>query len=177
MLNNILDHNKKFVEERKAAGLDKPISSHAHQNVMVFTCMDTRLVDLLERAMGFERGDIKILKNAGNIIREGCDEIIRCISVGTALMGLSEVYVVGHKDCGMAKQTPEAVREKMLVRGISKEALDSIDIGKWIGLLKDERENVLEGVKRIKESPFIPKDISVYGLLMDPNSGEIEVIC
>lgn len=177
MLNKILEHNKKFVEERKAAGLDKPISGHAQQNVMVFTCMDTRLVDLVEPAMGFKRGDIKILKNAGNIIRDGCDDIIRCITVGTALMGLSEVYVVGHKDCGMTKLTPEAVREKMLARGISKETLDSIDIEQWIGILKDERQNVLEAVRKIKESPFIPKDISVYGLMMDPNSGEIEVIC
>lgn len=177
MLNKILNHNKKFVEERKAAGLDKPISGHAHQNIMVFTCMDTRLVDLVEPAMGFKRGDIKILKNAGNIIRDGCDEIIRCIAVGTALMGLSEVYVVGHKDCGMAKQTPEAIKEKMLERGITQEILDSIDIPQWFGLLKDERENVLEGVRKIKESPFVPKDISVYGLLMDPNSGEIEVLC
>lgn len=177
MLNQILEHNRNFVKERKAAGLDKPISGHAQQNIMVFTCMDTRLVDLLEPAMGFKRGDIKILKNAGNIIRDGCDEIIRSIAVGTALMGLTEVYVVGHKDCGMAKLTAETVRNKMLERGISKEALDTIDIGQWIGIVKEERENILEAVGKIKESPFVPKDINIYGLLMDPNSGEIEVIC
>ncbi|MGE5630518.1 MAG: carbonic anhydrase, partial [Caulobacteraceae bacterium] len=80
MLEQILDHNKKFVDERKTAGKDKPISGHAHKDIMVFACMDTRLVDLLEPAMGFRRGDIKILKNAGNVIREGCSEIIRCIT-------------------------------------------------------------------------------------------------
>lgn len=176
MLNSILEHNKKFVEEREAAGLDKPISSHAQKGVMVFTCMDTRLVELLEPAMGFKRGDIKILKNAGNVIRDGCDDIIRCITVGTVLMGLSEVYVVGHKDCGMAKLTPQAVKEKMIARGIPKEAIESIDVEQWIGILKDEKQNVIEAVKKIKESPFVPKDINVHGLLMDPNSGELEVI-
>jgi hypothetical protein len=25
-------------------------------------------------------------------------------------------------------------------------------------------------------TPYIPKDVSIYGLLMDPNSGEIEVV-
>ncbi|MGI5997057.1 MAG: beta-class carbonic anhydrase [Lutispora sp.] len=176
MLNSILEHNKRFVEERKAKGLDKPISGHAQRDVMVFTCMDTRLIELLEPAMGFKRGDIKILKNAGNIIRDGCDEIIRCITVGTVLMGLSEVYVVGHKDCGMSKLTPGEVREKMIARGIPKEKVDSLDIEQWIGILKDERQNVIETVKKITESPFVPKDVNVHGLLMDPNSGELEVI-
>ena len=176
MLSSILEHNKSFVEERKAAGLDIPISGHAQQNAMVFTCMDTRLVDLVEPAMGFKRGDVKILKNAGNIIRDRCSDIIRCIAVCTILMGLSEVYVVGHKDCGMAKLTVEEVRTKMISRGISEEVLDTIDVGRWIGIVKDERENVLDVVRKIKESPFIPKDISIYGLLLDPNSGELEVI-
>lgn len=176
MLEKILEHNKKFVEERKARGEDKPASSHARKEIMVFTCMDTRLVDLLEKAMGFERGDIKILKNAGNIIREGCNDVIRCISIGTTLMGIKEVYIVGHKDCGMRKQTPESVRNKMIEKGILQEALDSIDIAKWAGLIKDEKENVLNGIKMIKGSPYIPKDVKIFGLLMDPDSGEIEVI-
>ncbi|NLM43493.1 MAG: carbonic anhydrase [Clostridiales bacterium] len=177
MLKNILEHNKKFVEERKKAGLHKPIEGHAQKDVMIFTCMDTRLIDLLEPAMGIKRGDVKILKNAGNTIRDGCDEIIRCITVGTVLMGLSQVYVVGHKDCGMAKLEPEKVREKMISRGIPKEIVDSINIEQWIGILKNEKENVMETVRKIKESPFVPKDIVVHGLLMDPDSGEIEVVC
>ena len=48
-------------------------------------------------------------------------------------MGLSQVYVVGHKDCGMAKLEPEKVREKMISRGIPKEIVDSINIEQWIG--------------------------------------------
>ena len=44
--------------------------------------------------MGFGRGDIKILKNAGNIIRNNCSDVIRSVAVGTVLMGLKEVYVV-----------------------------------------------------------------------------------
>jgi len=35
---------------------------------------------------------------------------------------------------------------------------------------------VIETVKKITESPFVPKDVNVHGLLMDPNSGELEVI-
>ncbi len=176
MLHKILDHNKKFVEERRNRGEDKPISAHAHADVMVFTCMDTRLVDLLEPAMGFKRGDIKILKNAGNMIRTGCNDVIRSIMIGTVVMGLKEVFIVGHKDCGMAKQTPEAIKEKLLARGIAKEAVEAIDIAEWAGLIGDEVENVKDVVNKIRTSPYIPKDVILHGLIMDPNTGEIEVI-
>ncbi len=176
MLERIMEHNKKFVEERKQKGEDKPISAHAHADVMVFTCMDTRLVDLLEPAMGFKRGDIKILKNAGNMIRKDCDDVIRSMFIGTVVMGLKEVYVVGHKDCGMAKQTPEAIKEKMLARGLSREIVDSIDIAEWAGLICNEEQNVRDVVARVKASEYIPKDVAVHGLIMDPNTGEIEVL-
>jgi len=176
MLEKILEHNKKFVQERKNAGQDKPISGHAKKDAMVFTCMDTRLVELLEPAMGFCRGDIKILKNAGNIIRENCSDVIRSVAVGTVLMGLKEVYVVGHSDCGMRKQKADDIKAKMLERGIPQNAIEAIDIEEWFGLLKDEAENIRDAVKKMKESPYIPKDVAIHGLLMDPNTGEIEVI-
>lgn len=176
MLDRILEHNKKFVAERKAKGEDKPISGHAHEGVMVFTCMDTRLVELLESAMGFKRGDIKILKNAGNTIRENCSDVIRSIAIGTILMGLKEVYVVGHKDCGMRKQNPAEIRAKMLERGISEEAVEAVDIPQWFGLISDEEENVRDAVGKIKASAYIPKDVVIHGLIMDPNTGELEVV-
>ena len=176
MLESILEHNRKFVQERKKAGEDKPISGHAHKEIMVFTCMDTRLVELLEAAMGFKRGDIKILKNAGNIIRNNCSDVIRSVAVGTVLMDLKEVYVVGHKDCGMRKQTVEGIRAKMEEKGISREAIEAIDIEEWFGLLKDETENVKDAVLKLRNSPYIPKDVVIHGLLMDPNTGEIEVV-
>lgn len=176
MLERILEHNRKFVQERSRAGEGKPISGHAHKDIMVFTCMDTRLVELLEAAMGFERGDIKILKNAGNIIRSNCSDVIRSVAVGTVIMGLKEVYVVGHKDCGMRKQNVEDIRVKMMAKGIPQEAIEAIDIAEWFGLLKDETENVKDAVVKLKESPYIPKDVAIHGLIMDPNTGEIEVV-
>ncbi len=176
MLEKILEHNRKFVQERSRTGEDKPISGHAHKDIMVFTCMDTRLVELLEAAMGFKRGDIKILKNAGNIIRDNCSEVIRSVAVGTIIMGLKEVYVVGHKDCGMRKQNVEDIRAKMVEKGIPQDAIEAIDIAEWFGLLKNEAENVRDAVAKLKASPYVPKDVAVHGLLMDPNSGEIEVI-
>ena len=176
MLRRVLQHNKKFVEQRKDQGDNQWISGHAQKEVMIFTCMDTRLVDLVEPAMGFKRGDIKILKNAGNTIRENCDEIIRCISLGAITMGIKEVFVVGHKDCGMCKLTEGELREKMLSRGISEEVIRGVNLKEWAGLVTDEAENIKKTVDKIHDSPFIPKDVIVHGLIMDPYSAMLEVI-
>lgn len=176
MLEKLLEYNKEFVQKRKNAGEDKPISGHAQKDIMVFTCMDTRLVELLESAMGFGRGDIKVLKNAGNIIRDDCSDVIRSVAVGTVLMGLKEVYVVGHYDCGMRKQKAEDIKAKMAERGISADAIESIDIEEWFGLLKDESENVRDAVSKLRKSPYIPKDVNIRGLMMDPDTGKIEVV-
>ena len=37
-------------------------------------------------------------------------------------------------------------------------------------------ESVKESVELIKKHPLIPRDIKVHGLIMDPESGKLEVI-
>lgn len=176
MLEEILSYNKSFVEKRKKQGLDNEISSHAQKEVMIFTCMDTRLVGLVEDAMGLGRGQAKVLKNAGNTIRKDCDDVLRCIALGALVMGIKEVFVVGHKDCGMGKLTVERIRQAMRDRGIDEDEIASEDLEKWSGIISDETDNVRNAVKAIKNYKFIPKDVEVHGLLMDPYSGELQTV-
>ena len=82
-------------------------------------------------------------------------------------MGLKEVYVVGHSDCGMRKQNVEDIKAKISERGIPADAIEAIDIKEWFGLLQDETENVKDAVLKLKNSPYIPKDVKIHGLLMD----------
>lgn len=92
------------------------------------------------------------------------------------MMGLKEVFIVGHEDCGMAKQDTESILKEMINRGISKEAIDSINLDEWTGIIEDEKENVVRVVNKVKDSIFVPKDIKVHGLLIHPNTGQLEVI-
>ena len=70
------------------------------KKLAIVTCMDTRLTDF-EPAMGLERGDAKIIKNAGNTITDDALSHLwlRCI------LGVEEIMVIGHTDCGMANVT------------------------------------------------------------------------
>ena len=46
----------------------------------------------------------------------------------------------------------------------------------WSGVFDDEEENVIETVETIRNSPFIPKEIPIHGVMIDIVTGEVEVI-
>jgi carbonic anhydrase len=136
--------------------------------------MDTRLTDgFLEQAMGMKRGDAKIIKNAGNVI--GVD-MIRSVAASIFSLGVEEVILIGHLDCGMANVRIEKLKKVMEERGIASEDLAKIDLKEWIGAIGSERSNVVEGVKRLKNSPFIPDDVPVHGLTINIVTGSIDVV-
>ncbi|AHM55749.1 putative carbonic anhydrase YvdA [Peptoclostridium acidaminophilum DSM 3953] len=176
MLEKVLEANRGFVEAVKNGKTQSIVDSKAQRKALIFTCIDTRLVNFLEKAMGFKRGDVKVIKNPGNVIREDCGDVIRSIAVAALMMGIEEVYVVGHLDCGMKKQTAEEIAKMMIQRGIDPEIVKNTDIKKWAGIIDDEEENVRDAVEKIKNSPYMPKDVKIYGLLMCPDTGELKVI-
>ena len=83
--------------------------------------------------------------------------------------------VVGHTECGMAGADADALKEKMLARGIKEEDIAKYDLAEWIGGFADGEENVLNVVDKIKNHPLIP-DVPVHGLIIDIVSGELKVL-
>ena len=169
ILEGILEDNKKFVENFEG----KEMSHHAQKKLAILTCMDCRLIDFFEPALGLERGDAKIVRNAGNSIVG--EDAIRSIGAALYNLGAEEVLVVGHTECGMAGADAEALKEKMLKRGIKEEDIAKYDIAEWIGGFEDEEENVLNVVDKIKNHPLIP-DVPVHGLIIDIVTGELKVL-
>ena len=51
-----------------------------------------------------------------------------------------------------------------------------IDIKKWLHGFDSIEHSVLESIELIKKHPLVPKDVKVHGLIMDPESGKLEVI-
>lgn len=70
--------------------------------------MDTRLTGFLEPALGIERGDAKIIKNAGNTVVD--QDVIRSVAASIFALGVEEVMVIGHTNCGMANVDPKNLK-------------------------------------------------------------------
>ena len=180
ILDEMLEVNRKFVKALPVEFVDYyPVTSKMpDREIAIFTCMDTRLVDFLEPAMGIKRGEVKVIKNAGNTITEPFDATIRSLVVSIFELGVKEIIVIGHLDCGISHSTSQSLIKKMLDRGISLDAIKMIDkqLEDWIDYFHHPVDNVLEVVMKIRKNPLIPRDVPVHGLIFNPNTGEVEVV-
>lgn len=180
VLDQIMEANKHFVAHlppkfHKTA--PKPSKLPLRQ-LAVFACMDTRLVDFLEPAVGIKREDAIVIKNAGNSVTGPFGATIRSLLLGIYELGVKEILVIGHEDCGAAHATPEDLTAKMLARGISPDAIKLIEgpLATWLDNIHHPEANVAQVVERIRTNPLIPRDVPVHGLIFDPHSGEVRVI-
>lgn len=174
LLDNILEANRKFVRP----GLFPPLPKNPQKQFAIFTCMDTRLVDFLEPAMGVSRGDAKVIKNAGNTVIDPNGGVIRSLVAAIFMLGVDEVFVIGHRDCGMGSVDAERLKGEMLRRGVDALDIERLvpDLAQWMGAFSCPEENVTRVVGIIRESPLIPKDVPIHGLLFCPNDGHLEVL-
>ena len=100
MIEQLLEYNREFV---KSGAYEKfQTSKYPDKKIAILTCMDTRLVELLPAALGIRNGDVKMIKNAGGMITGPFDSAVRSLLVGIVELGVEEVMVIGHTDCGVA---------------------------------------------------------------------------
>lgn len=184
-LQEIMRANKYFVEHLPQEYICWPDaeiiceeSKYPARQLALYTCMDTRLVDFLEPALGIERGHAKVIKAAGNTISAPFDTVIRSLLVAIYELDVEEIFVVGHEDCGMAHSSSESLIAKMLARGVHYSAIKMIEkeLEDWVDHFHHPLQNVELAVAMIRANPLIPKDVPIHGLMFDPRSGKVEVI-
>src|SRR3954470_21494899 len=109
-LSEIFDHNRSFIAAREYEAFRT--DQFPNKKLVVLTCMDTRLIELLPHAMGFRNGDVKLVKNAGAIVSHPFGSVMRSILLAIYMLHAEEVVVVGHTGCGMTALSCEQVIEK-----------------------------------------------------------------
>ena len=179
MIEQIIKHNQQFVADR---GYEHFITSkYPDKNLAVLSCMDTRLTELLPAALGLKNGDAKIIKNAGGLIISPFDSAMRSLVVAIYELGVEEIMVVAHSNCGACHMSFERFRHAMLERGISDSILETlqrsgINLTNWLEGFKDTHESVRRTVETIKTHPLVPNDIVVRGFIIDSTTGELEEV-
>ena len=180
LLDEILKFNQSYIEDENNSYVhtDTKCSKMPSREMAIVTCMDTRLVNYLEDAMDIGRGEAKIVKTAGNCVTGLFDGVVRSLLVCIYELGVNEIFIIGHHECGMSKTTAASLSEKMLARGIAPEAIHMIrrEMEHWADGFQHPGENVEETVDELRMNPLIPEDVPIHGLLFHPRTGEIEVI-
>ena len=80
-------------------------------------------------------GDVKIIKNAGGVVTSPFGSVIRSLLVAIIELGVEEIMVIGHTDCGVQHIDSDMMIHHMKERGISQE---SIDLMKYCGINFEE---------------------------------------
>jgi carbonic anhydrase len=179
ILNEILQFNQKFVEDLEYEKYET--TKFPKKKMVILTCMDTRLLELLPKALNLGNGDAKIIKDAGALVSHPFGSVMRSILIAVYQLKAQEVLVVAHYDCGMSGLKAEPVIESMKERGISDETLDTltysgINIKQWLHGFDNVNESVEHSVDIIKNHPLMPKGVPVHGLVIDPKTGKLDLI-
>ncbi len=140
--------------------------------------MDTRLTELLPVALNIKNGDVKIIKNAGAMVSHPFGSVMRSLLVCVYELGVEEIMVVGHNNCGMQDLDSAKMIEKMKQRGVPTHDIEminycGIDLSKWLEGFDDVNNSVVSVVDIIKKHPLMPKDINIHGFVMDIETGEL----
>lgn len=179
MIEEILKYNREFVSSK---GYEKFITNkYPDKKIAILSCMDTRLTELLPAALGIRNGDVKMIKNAGGIISHPFGSVIRSLLVAIYELGVEEVMVVAHSDCGACHMSAAQMIEHMKKRGIHQEAIDMIrycgvDFEKWLYGFGDTEKSVRETVEVILNHPLIPHDVRVSGYIINSVTGELSPV-
>jgi carbonic anhydrase len=178
-LEEIIEYNRRFVDKKD---YEEYVTTKIPKKKMaILSCMDTRLTELLPKAMNIKNGDAKIIKDAGATVMHPFGGVMRSILVAVYEFGAEDVFVIGHHGCGMSNLDTKSLVDKMINRGISEETIltlnnAGINVEKWLHGFESVEESIKESVRMIKNHPLFPKEVRVHGLLISPETGELEVI-
>ncbi len=130
------------------------------KQLAVLTCMDARIDPL--RALGLTVGDAKVFRNAG---ARATPDAVRSLLVAVALLGVRNIAVIQHTECGVARRGDEL---KALVREGSGAELP--DVGIWA--LGDADAALSEDVVMLRTAPGFD-GVAVAGFRYDLATGRL----
>ena len=180
MIEEILEYNKNFVASKgyEHFATDK----YPNKKLAIVSCMDTRLTELLPQALGIKNGDAKMIKNAGGVISSPFGRAMRSLLIAIYELGVEEIMVIGHTDCGVSHTDSSRMIARMKERGVHQEAIDlmhycGIDFEKWLAGFETVEGSVMDAVNVIVHHPLVPEDVRVGGYIIDSETGALTFVC
>lgn len=176
IIEEILRYNRQFVESK---GYEPYLTSkYPDKKLAILSCMDTRLTELLPAALGLRNGDAKIIKNAGGLVISPFDSAMRSLLVAIYELGVQEIMVVAHSNCGACHMNGPQMKQLMLQRGIAQDVIDTIglcgiDLDHWLEGFHDTDDSVRNTVHTITHHPLVPRDVQVHGYIIDSVTGQL----
>lgn len=180
VVEGILAHNRAFVErgEYERYATDK----YPDKKLAIVSCMDTRLTELLSAALGLKNGDAKIIKVAGAEVAHPFGSVMRSLLIAVCELGVEDVMIVAHTNCGAQHMSGKAMVESMRRLGVTDDRIElarhcGIDFDRWLAGFGDTENAVRTSVDMVRNHPVMPPHVRVGGYLMDSTTGHLAIVC
>jgi carbonic anhydrase len=141
-----------------------PLPMPPSKHVAVVACMDARLD--VYRILGLNEGEAHVIRNAGGVVT---DDAIRSLAISQRLLGTQEIVLIHHTDCGMLTFTDDDFK-----RSIQDET--GVKPSWAAEAFPDVAEDVRQSLRRIENSPFVTKHVSLRGFVFDVATGKLNEV-
>ncbi|MDO4242403.1 MAG: carbonic anhydrase [Actinomyces sp.] len=127
----------------------------------VVTCMDRRL-DVMT-LFDLKPGDAYVIRNAGGILTE---DVRRSLAIAQHELGVEQVVLVHHTDCGMSRLDDEGFVERLVGRtGVRP---------RWTpGGFRDVADDVRRALRELAADPHVPGGAAARGFVYDVDDGTL----
>ena len=178
-MEKIKRHNEEFVASGACARF--AASKFPARKMAVVTCMDTRLVGMMEAALGIKAGDVKMIKNAGGLVTDPYGDTMRSLLVAIYELGVENVMIVAHTSCGVEGMDGAHFIKDMEKRGISPDTIreieaSGVDLKAWLTGFCNTEDAVRESVDLVSSHPLLPEGITVKGFVIDTLTGQLNEV-
>lgn len=129
--------------------------------VAIVACMDNRLDD--RALLGLAAGDAYVIRNAGGILT---DDVRRSLAVAQHALGVEEIMLIHHTDCGMAGLDDRAFSDSLTTTtGIRPT---------WRpGGFADAEQDVREMLAALAADPHVPSGAGARGFVYSVEDGSL----
>jgi carbonic anhydrase len=159
-VDELLKNNEAFAESFDKREVPLPPA----KKVAIVACMDARLNPY--PILGLEIGDAHVIRNAGGVIT---DDEIRSLAISQHLLGTEEIMLIHHTDCGMLTFNDEEFKQRLEGETGQRPDWDARSF-------PDLEEDVRDSIRRIRESPFIPRTDEVRGFVYEVETGKLREV-
>ncbi|WP_108668052.1 beta-class carbonic anhydrase [Euzebya rosea] len=141
-----------------APPLDPTLVAPPRLRLAVLTCMDTRIVP--NQALGLAAGDAHVIRNGG---ARATDDAVRSLVLSTRLLGVRQVAVIHHTECGNAG-TDEELQDKLRETGM-------VDVPEV--LHANGPTSLADDVARLRTPGLLADGTTVEGYTYDVRTGRL----
>lgn len=158
-IDDALANNAAYAEQFDQGALMAP----PRKQLAVLTCMDARLT--VPAMLGLETGDAHVIRNAGGVATA---DALRSLVISHHKLGVREIMVIGHTDCGMTtfddgafRRELESATGRVPVEPAAFHAFAEVEAG------------VRRQVAAITQHPWVPEELRVAGFVYDVHDGRV----